>query len=433
MHPPGGADARAAAAAAAPGGGTAALAAAAVAAARARGDAPLLVHPLLLKFGDGRMEAAYASFSAPSLAAADACHLAAAAALAAAALLHACGLGGAQCGAPAARAAAAAGSVSAVGAAAVAALLLAAPAAYARFRGPLLAALRLLRVAAWLLARAAGGAAAIVSPSHIGRAFLISPAAGNLWFSLFFPLPLSTHAPLLAIAAAAAVAAGPPLAPALLASSELPAATAAACERLGRVTRLLDLPTHRLAPRDGGRQLAPADAAWTLHAFGAVAGGLVVPLLLLYLREVYARVRFLSRLQPLLSPRQVADTRGALYRCTLAACFLLLSLLPSLWGVLQLVPRYALAPGGGLRVDGLAFVGTVLGVEAFMRVWLLAVASLAFDAASRRALVSVAAVLLAWSPPPRAPPPPPPPGQPSPPPARPQAPQVAASSSGRGQ
>jgi hypothetical protein len=84
-------------------------------------------------------------------------------------------------------------------------------------------------------------------------------------------------------------------------------------------------------------------------------------------------VRFLTRLQPALSAGQVQATRNALYRATLSMCFILLSLVPSVWGVLQLVPRYCVAPGGGVRADGLAFVATVLGLEAFMRVWLLAV------------------------------------------------------------
>jgi hypothetical protein len=70
----------------------------------------------------------------------------------------------------------------------------------------------------------------------------------------------------------------------------------------------------------------------------------------------------------------VAGTRASLHRRALAAALLLLSLLPSLWGALQLVPRHALGPGGGVRAGGLAFVGTVLGIETFMRVWLLAVA-----------------------------------------------------------
>lgn len=114
-------------------------------------------------------------------------------------------------------------------------------------------------------------------------------------------------------------------------------------------------------------------------------------------------VRFLSRLSPLLPPRQVAATRHLLYSSTLSSCFVLLSCVPSVWGVLQLVPRFCigdrpassaaaqstltqslglkrwLALGGGpkvfgwLRLDGVALIVTVLGVEAFMRVWALAV------------------------------------------------------------
>ena len=385
--------AAAAAAAAAGGGAAAALVPAAVAAARRRGAAPLPVGPLL-RFGDAAVEAAFRAYVAPAAVAGDRASLPLTAALALAALAH-----GHASGAWGLRAPARAGPLLAAAAAAAepAALLLLLrrrPAAYAARRDALVAGARALRVALWLLCIQPH--LRLAAPSHhlVLRAFLLSPAATSLWFALFFPLPLGLHLALLLGTALAAAAAGPPLAAQLLAAPGVPEAVGAAHARLGRMARYLDAPAHRLAPRAGGRPLSPADMAWCVHAFAALCAGLVLPLLALFAREAGLRAQFLSRLAPLLPPAQAAATRRALYGAALTACFVLLSCVPALWGVLQLVPRFCLEDGGAsggsadgadgassgggvrlwqLRPRGAALVLTVLGVEAFMRAWLLAV------------------------------------------------------------
>lgn len=58
--------------------------------------------------------------------------------------------------------------------------------------------------------------------------------------------------------------------------------------RVFRPCRYFDLPASRLAPNVKG-QLSPADIVWCMNAFVAVVYGLVVPLILLYLKEVHTR------------------------------------------------------------------------------------------------------------------------------------------------
>ncbi|KAI8475038.1 MAG: hypothetical protein J3K34DRAFT_488192 [Monoraphidium minutum] len=390
--------------------------AAAAAAARRHGGGPLPISATL-EFGDADVERAYRAHLAGAYRAADAVNLLVNLTLLAAALLRRRAGGAPPPPPPLAAPALLASAASAAQSAGLLVLLLRAPAAHVRWRGAAAAAGRLYRVAAWLVLTRRK--ALLTSFSDVTlRMFLLSPASSNALFVLFYPLPFDLHLGLLALTALAAAARGAPMAPALLAAPALPPAAAAAYERLTRLARYLDIPTHRLAPRAASRALSPADAVWCMHAFVSVVAGVLLPAAVLYLKDVHLRVSFLGRLQPLLPARQVAATRHALYTATLSACFVLISLVPCVWGVVQLVPQYCLKPGGGVRLDGVAMVLTVLALELFMRVWLLAVFSLLFTHGLRQALVWLAGRMLAYAgyaprPPPAAAPgaaAPPPPG-----------------------
>jgi hypothetical protein len=220
--------------------------AAAVASARRRGAAALALTPLL-QFVDRQFEGAFKAWSQSTMQAGDLCNLSLSALLIVAALLHSRGVGarapaaGAPpptpgwLGPPPAPAALACGA-SAAAAALLAGRLLCSSSGYGRWRSAALAALRVYRVAIWVAFMRPR--LALLSPHHLTlRAFLLSPASGNLWFSLFFPLPLEVHLPLLLLTTGAAVLRTPPVGSQLLASPELPTQTAAAYERLTRMTR----------------------------------------------------------------------------------------------------------------------------------------------------------------------------------------------------
>lgn len=129
-------------------------------------------------------------------------------------------------------------ALSALQCVALLALLLRAPRAYGKWRSAAVAATRLYRLGTWVLFMREGPA--LLQQWMEGltvRMFLLSPASGNVWFSLFFPLPLDLHLGLLLVTTAAAVAHGTPMTKQLAALSQLPPETLAAYERFNRLTR----------------------------------------------------------------------------------------------------------------------------------------------------------------------------------------------------
>jgi hypothetical protein len=93
-------------------------------------------------------------------------------------------------------------------------------------------------------------------------------------------------------------------------------------------------------------------------------------------------VRFLACLRPAVGDGALARLRSGLYSTTTRAAFLIITLVPCAWSLVQLSSRYLLAQslagaGPATRLQGLAFLLTVLSLEVFMRFWLLAVVQLA--------------------------------------------------------
>jgi hypothetical protein len=79
------------------------------------------------------------------------------------------------------------------------ALLLTAPAAYTRHRGLIIGCTRMYRLAVWLLYLREPYPPRLFRRNLSLRLFLLSPAGGNVWLALFYPLPLSLHLLLLGL------------------------------------------------------------------------------------------------------------------------------------------------------------------------------------------------------------------------------------------
>jgi hypothetical protein len=81
------------------------------------------------------------------------------------------------------------------------AMLLGAPPSYARHRGLLVCAARLYRLAVWLLYLRDAVPPRLFQRNLALRLLLLSPAGGNIWLALFYPLPPLQHIVLLALSA----------------------------------------------------------------------------------------------------------------------------------------------------------------------------------------------------------------------------------------
>jgi FlaA1/EpsC-like NDP-sugar epimerase len=98
-------------------------------------------------------------------------------------------------------------------------------------------------------------------------------------------------------------------------------------------------------------------------------------------------VRFLSCLRPVVSEPALGRLRSELYSTTTRACFLIITLVPCAWSFVQLASRYLVVKGGRVQPAGVLFLITVLGLEVFMRFWLLAVLQLLLRRVVRPALL----------------------------------------------
>lgn len=78
-------------------------------------------------------------------------------------------------------------------------MLLRFPAAYARHRGLIIGCTRMYRLAVWLLYLGEPYPPRLFKHNLSLRLFLLSPAGGNVWLALFYPLPLSLHLLLLGL------------------------------------------------------------------------------------------------------------------------------------------------------------------------------------------------------------------------------------------
>lgn len=88
-----------------------------------------------------------------------------------------------------------------------------------------------------------------------------------------------------------------------------------------------------------------------------------------------------------MSEQQLARLRSSLYSTTTSACFLLITLVPCAWSLVQLASRYLVTQGGRVQIQGVLFLLTVLSLEVFMRFWLLAVMRLLLHRVVRPALL----------------------------------------------
>lgn len=116
-------------------------------------------------------------------------------------------------------------------------LLNAAPRTYAQWRGAVISTTRLYRLALWLIYLHHQAPTSIQWESVSLRLFLLSPAGSNLWFCLFYPLPLCTHLIVQGLTVLASIWRGDALTSHLLKLDGLPAQAQPAFERLSRLSR----------------------------------------------------------------------------------------------------------------------------------------------------------------------------------------------------
>lgn len=102
---------------------------------------------------------------------------------------------------------------------------------------------------------------------------------------------------------------------------------------------------------------------------------------------VLPAVRFLSCMRPALSEQQLMGIRSSIYSTTTAACFLIATMVPCTWSIVQLAARYLAAQQGQLQLTGVLALLTLLGLEVFMRFWFLAVMQLVWHRGVRPGLV----------------------------------------------
>lgn len=253
------------------------------------------------------------------------------------------------------------------------ALLLTAPAAYARHRGLIIGCTRMYRLAVWLLYLREPYPPRLFRRNLSLRLFLLSPAGGNVWLALFYPLPLSLHLLLLGLSSLVATWRSSALQERLSHLDISQEQLAHAYKQLSRFSKFFEMPSGRLLQRWPAPSLTDADRVWCMYAFVALVYGLLLPLLLLFIKEVHFRVRFLYCLRPAVSESHMNSLRNALYSITTAACFLTVTMVPCAWSLVQLASRYLAAQQGQLKADGVLFLLTVVSLEVFMRFWLLAV------------------------------------------------------------
>lgn len=84
-------------------------------------------------------------------------------------------------------------------------LLLVFPATYAHHRGLVIGCTRLYRLAVWLLYLREPYPPRLFRRNLSLRLFLLSPAGGNIWLALFYPLPLPMHLMLLGMSSIVAI------------------------------------------------------------------------------------------------------------------------------------------------------------------------------------------------------------------------------------
>jgi hypothetical protein len=78
------------------------------------------------------------------------------------------------------------------------------PSSYTRHRGLIVACSRMYRLAVWLAYLRDPLPLRLFKDNLSVRLFLLSPAGGNVWLALFYPLPMSLHLGLLGLSTAVA-------------------------------------------------------------------------------------------------------------------------------------------------------------------------------------------------------------------------------------
>lgn len=154
----------------------------------------------LLEFRNAQVEAAYQHYMYKMQQTADVCHMLVNLMAVAVACMKQCTMP-LSSGAPGATLCLLSGSQSLL----LLLMLLVFPAFYARHRGVVISCVRVYRLAVWLMYLQEPYPPRLVTHNLSLRLFFLSPAGGNMWLALFYPLPLSLHVLLLGFSSFVAI------------------------------------------------------------------------------------------------------------------------------------------------------------------------------------------------------------------------------------